>query len=132
MSISLVDTKEFRKTGLLVRIWDEEMYAGENPMSAEQLLNSLPAEIKKYCAWGTVSGARRSASVECFGGVFEARLISSAEMNGDSRQQAGVVVGIMTELGNEMRFENKPASDIGAFRAPDGCAVKYRVAAVPT
>jgi hypothetical protein len=132
MSISLVDTKELRKTGLLMQVWDEEMHAGENLKSSEQLLNSLPLEVRKYCAWGTVSGARRTASVENLGGVFEARLTSSGEMNSDNRQHAGVLVGMMTELGNELRFENKPASNDGAFRAPDGRAVKYRVAAVPT
>lgn len=38
----------------------------------------------------------------------------------------------MTELGNELRFDNKPACDDGAFRAPDGRSVRYRMAAVPT
>jgi len=132
MSISLVDTKELRKTGLLIEAWDDDMHAGENLMSSEQLLNSLPPEVKKYCAWGTVSGARRTASVEFLGGEFEARLTSSGETNSNNRRHAGVVVGMMTELGNELRFEIKPAFNDGAFRAPDGRSVKYRVAAVPT
>ena len=132
MSISLVDTKELRKTGLLIEAWDDDMHAGENLMSSEQLLNSLPPEVKKYCAWGTVSGARRTASVEFLGGEFEARLTSSGETNSNNRRYAGVVVGMMTELGNELRFEIKPAFNDGAFRAPDGRSVNYRVEAVPT
>ena len=132
MSISLVDTKELRKTGLLKQAWSEGMNSRENLMSLEQLLNALPPEVKNYCAWGTVSGIHCSASVESLGGEFEARLTSSGEMNSDSRQYAGVVVGMMTELGNKLRFDKKPASEDGAFRAPDGRSVKYRVAAVPT
>ena len=96
------------------------------------VLSDLPPELKIYCAWGTVSGTHHIASVECVGGEFEARLTSPSKMNSDSRRHEGVVVGMMTELDNELRFDNKPACDDGAFRAPDGRSVRYRVAAVPT
>jgi len=81
---------------------------------------------------GTASGARRTASVEFLGSEFEARLTSSGKTNSNNRRHAGVVVGMMAALRNELRFKIKPAFNDGAFWAPDGRSVKYRVAAVPT
>ena len=132
MSIFLVDTKELRKTGLLMQAWSEGMQSRESLMSSARLLDALPSAVRDHCAWGTVGGEGCSASVESLGGEFEARLTSSGDADSDSRRNAGVVVGMMTEMGNKMRFDNKPVFDDGAFRAPDGREVKYRVAAVPT
>ncbi|MDP6475425.1 MAG: hypothetical protein QF449_09290 [Alphaproteobacteria bacterium] len=132
MSIALVNTKELRKTGQLKRVWKDGMRSRQSLMSSARLLAALPSEVTGFCAWGTVRGARSSASVESLGGELEARLKSGGHANAEDRRHAGVVVGIMTELGNELRLDNKPAFDDGAFRAPDGRTVKYRVAAVPT
>jgi hypothetical protein len=132
MNISLVNTRELRKTNLLVQAWRNLANGSDASMSTEQLLNELSPDIKKYCAWGTVSGARCSASVEKLGSEIESCLTASGKKNGENRRFAGIVVGMMAELGNGLRYDKKPSTDDGAFRAQDGRPVKYRVAAVPT
>lgn len=142
MNIALVDTLELRKTGQLKQAWNDGARSRDSLMSSARLLAALPPEVKGFCAWGTVHGARSNASVESLGGELEARLksgghtsgsqASGSPANADECRHAAVVVGMITELGNELRFGNKPAFDDGNFRAPDGRMVKYRVAAVPT
>ncbi len=132
MNIALVDTKELRKTNLLMQVWKDGMRSRENPMTMTSLLDAIPPDIKKYCAWGTVGDAYGSAGIQNLGREFEARLKTNGDSGKENRQFAGVVVGMMTELGNELRFDNKPADNFGAFRAQSGSSVKYRVAAVPT
>ena len=132
MNVSLVDTQEHRKTDLLVQAWSDLSGSLDSPMSMEQLLDELPADVKSHCAWGTVSAAQRSASVENLGSEIESCLTSNNMRNGENRKFAGIVVGMMSELGNGLRFDRKPTFDDGAFRAQDGRPVKYRVAAVPT
>jgi hypothetical protein len=132
MNVSLVVTEELRKTNQLVQAWNDLASSLDNPMSTEQLLNELPPDIQRHCAWGTVSAAQRSANVENLGGKIETCLTSSGKNNGENRKSAGIVVGMMSELGNGLRFDRKPTYDDGAFRAQDGRPIKYRVTSVPT
>jgi hypothetical protein len=132
MDLTLVETMELRKTGLLVQVWNEAMRSRETPMRTECLLDAMPPEVVKYCAWGSAGAAQGSTGIKSLGGEFKARLTSSGDADGETRQHAGVVAGMMSELGNEMRFAAKPACKAGAFRSPSGRHVKYRVAAVPT
>jgi hypothetical protein len=120
MKISLVDTEEQRKSNRLVQIWrDLEGQLGSE-MTTENLLNKLPQDIKTHCAWGTVSDARCSASVENLGTEMESRLTSSNAESGEGRKLTGIVIGMMAELGNGLRFDNRPSSNNGTFRTRDG------------
>ena len=132
MNVSLVDTKELRKTNKLVQAWSSLAHDSDNAVSTEQLLEELPPDLKSHCAWGTVSAAQRSASVENLGTEIESCLTSNNENDSEDRKFAGIVVGMMSELGNGLRFDKKPPFDDGAFRSQDGRPVNYRVAAVPT
>ena len=64
MNIALVDTLELRKTGQLKQAWNDGARSRDSLMSSARLLAALPPEVKGFCAWGTVYGARSNASVE--------------------------------------------------------------------
>ncbi len=96
MNVSLMDTKELRKTNQLVKACSSLADSSENPVSTEQLLDELVPDLKSHCAWGTVSAAQRSASVENLGAEIESCLTSCGENEGEDRKFAGIIVGMMS------------------------------------
>ncbi len=48
MNIALVDTRELRKTNLLIQVWKETMGSRDNPMTMASLLGNIPPEIKNF------------------------------------------------------------------------------------
>jgi len=107
----LVDTEEQRKSNRLAQVWrDLEGQLGSE-MTTENLLNKLPQDIKTYFAWGTVSDARCSASVEKLGAEMESRLTSSNAESGEGRK---LTIGGSGMLQGSVRVEALEV--IGCFK----------------